>query len=816
MCVGGVPIRRTAYRVLLGLYLVVFSIYSTTASAFDIPVWQFNTSEVQMSGFVVIRDSERTLTSQGLFLGQLPGQSQVQVSEQVQLGLTSDRVWVVFDLAGSGNGDPVSSWYLRLNNPLLDHACLFLAGPDGERYEHCSGLGIRMSQRALKHRDVVFPLTLHPGHSYRAILMLEGETPLRLTPELLPSETFQKSELWESVWLAAYVTLMVAMLIYNLVILVIVRDRIYLFYLASVFLLHTLAILAGEGVLSLFLWGEYVEISRRAFTFLSSMGVVSSALFGHSYMDLGTGQPRTHALIRGLCLALGVVSLIGALFFNQTTFAANGLAIGIVAIIIMGIAVRQAWEGNRQARVFVIAWSLLVASGLTNVLMALGWIQENMFSRYGVLWGSAVEVLLLAIALAYRINHLRRQRDIAQAKNFEAALGASIRGARGEHQSNGRSILIVSSGDNGLYRQLKDLIPEGLFRLETLPQGILNSEWLHENGVPDLLMIDCGVLRESGDAAVELCQALRKIYLGNDLPIMLVADRSISNLLIEGLRAGASDVLLRPFQPEELIARIENQIKVKGLALQLQQRNSEVLHAARLATLGEMSAGLAHEVNNPLQNIQGYLELLQETLEKFSPPALEKIQGHLKEIRHGHGRIRHITRSLLDYSRQTGGDKAEIPIHDIVMRACQFMRLQLQGHGVRLRVALSAGEPLIYGNASQIEQVFVNLLANSRDATAASGGEVTVSSYQAGDFVVIEVRDTGAGIAPENLDKIFDPFFTTKPQGEGTGLGLPISARIVRDHDGTIEVESETGKGSVFRLRFPKVISEMETLLKTG
>jgi PAS domain S-box-containing protein len=219
----------------------------------------------------------------------------------------------------------------------------------------------------------------------------------------------------------------------------------------------------------------------------------------------------------------------------------------------------------------------------------------------------------------------------------------------------------------------------------------------------------------------------------------------------------------------------------------------------KLSSIGLLAAGVAHEVNTPLTGVSSYTQMLLGMIPETDPK-----HALLQKMQRQTDRASNIVGNLLNFSR-TGSstDFGEISINKLLNDTLQLLEPQLRKSNIEVFKDYADELPNIYGNGGKLQQVFTNLILNARDAMF-GGGTITLKTLNdGGDEVVVEVSDTGEGIAPENLTKIFDPFFTTKGVGNGTGLGLAVSYGIVQEHAGSIEAKSENGDGSTFRLVFP-------------
>ena len=232
-----------------------------------------------------------------------------------------------------------------------------------------------------------------------------------------------------------------------------------------------------------------------------------------------------------------------------------------------------------------------------------------------------------------------------------------------------------------------------------------------------------------------------------------------------------------------------------------------IMESERLAHIGQLAAGVAHEINNPLQGIVTYSHLLLErtATETGTRDSLQKI---VKQA----NRCRDIIRGLLDFSRQRKPDKRLSNVNRVLEECTALVDNQALFLNIRIVKHLSPDLPQVLMDPSQIQQIFMNLIINAAEAMNGSGQLTLVTRYVPADSAVeVEFTDTGHGISEDDLDRIFDPFFTTKEVGHGTGLGLAISYGIVKEHKGTISVESQVGKGTTFIIRLP-VTGEPDTI----
>jgi len=226
---------------------------------------------------------------------------------------------------------------------------------------------------------------------------------------------------------------------------------------------------------------------------------------------------------------------------------------------------------------------------------------------------------------------------------------------------------------------------------------------------------------------------------------------------------------------------------------------SKLVQADKLSSIGLLAAGVAHEVNTPLAVISTYAQMLAKQISGDSQkaPLLEKIAKQTF-------RASEIVNSLLNFSRTSPTEFVSVDLNKILQETLTLVEHQLVQAGVTTRISLDASLPRIRGNAGRLQQVFLNLILNARDAMD-GGGTLALKTAGRDGLVRVTIADSGSGIAPDHLPRIFDPFFTTKAAKKGTGLGLSVSYGIVREHGGVIDVDSEPGAGTRFELSFPEL-----------
>ncbi len=250
---------------------------------------------------------------------------------------------------------------------------------------------------------------------------------------------------------------------------------------------------------------------------------------------------------------------------------------------------------------------------------------------------------------------------------------------------------------------------------------------------------------------------------------------------------------------------LEKKVQKKTEAIRMAQ--AQLIHSEKLASLGRMAAGVAHEINSPLTGIVTFGHLL---LKRFPPGTQER--EDVEVIIEQANRCSNIIKGLLGFARASVAEKAPTNINDVLDRSLNIVRNKADFFNIKLVTEFDGSLHRVKADASQLQQVFTNMIINAADAVEGNGTITIITKNiidEGQDMAEIEFRDTGAGISPENIAKIFEPFFTTKPVGKGTGLGLAVSHGIIQDHGGKMLVNSVVGEGTSFRVQIPAYREEL-------
>lgn len=360
-------------------------------------------------------------------------------------------------------------------------------------------------------------------------------------------------------------------------------------------------------------------------------------------------------------------------------------------------------------------------------------------------------------------------------------------------------------------------------------------EELQRPGAPRIAILDWVMPKMDG---LEVCRRIRSRAGWGYTYVLVTTARGERFDVEKGFDAGADDYLVKPLDMSDLRQRLrvaqrilayeeqqeEGRRQMERLASEMQElaeeRARQLVHADRLATLGTLSAGVAHEINNPATFIAGNAQTIERAWALVAPKiaddgsdgrvgmVVEEFPKMVKGIREGVARIARIVEGLKSYSRQGAVEMRPFSLEEAVDACLALCRNALK-QGVGVERKMPAGLPRAMGDIRQIEQVIMNLLTNAADALAGQpDARLSIEAALEGRFIRFAVTDNGPGMTPEAIARVFDPFYTTKGEGKGTGLGLPISKGIVEAHGGRMDAWNVAGGGAQFSFTLPMAEKE--------
>lgn len=260
---------------------------------------------------------------------------------------------------------------------------------------------------------------------------------------------------------------------------------------------------------------------------------------------------------------------------------------------------------------------------------------------------------------------------------------------------------------------------------------------------------------------------------------------------------------------KEISEREKAEEKLENAYEQLKQAQSQLIQSAKMASVGQLAAGVAHEINNPLSGVLNNIQMIKENIGERKDPNLKEIKGTLDEVEESALRCKKAVQDLLDFSHITGLPFKLVSLNKVIESAITLIGGKAQFDNIIIQKQLQLDLPLIPGDYQYLQQAVFNIVFNAKEAieekSKKEGGLIIINTqYQREkNAILLSISDNGIGIPKGNLDRIFEPFFTTKPVGKGTGLGLSITYNIIEKHNGSIEVESQVNKGTTFKITLP-------------
>ena len=371
--------------------------------------------------------------------------------------------------------------------------------------------------------------------------------------------------------------------------------------------------------------------------------------------------------------------------------------------------------------------------------------------------------------------------------DFGVPTSSELPAAHRAPAASAQAVIVVAEDDFALAEAIARLLAEE--HVVYLAHDGVSALSLIEQHRPDLVVTD---IQMPGMDGVELTRRLQEIPGGPPPPVLVLSARADLQDRLVGLAAGAVDYLIKPFDPSELRARVRTQLAHRALGQRL-------FRAEKLASLGSLSAGLAHELRNPANGIVNAVGPLKELLPAELVAPDQPVSQLLEVMTECADQVAFLSRQLLGFRRSGDLELKRVPITDVVTRALSNASAALTDVELRTRLDYTG---VVRCSPPMLTQVLVNLLENGAHA-AGRGGWIELVVERAHGHISIDLADSGAGVAPELREKIFEPFFTTKPPGQGTGLGLSTSRDLIHRHGGTLEVRVR-GDRTVFAVSLPE------------
>ena len=704
--------------------LLLFIASSGRAHAQDTIVFDNSSTMMNIGRHVsLLEDKSRSLT-----IDDAAASAQFKLSDQAvpNYQITASACWVKMNICNRSSHNLLT---INLESPTLDSVTFVSLDSTGKVCNIWAG-GEFMPYylRTYKHQNYIFDVRIPPGKTRSYLLRVVASEQMQLPLSLGTPKTISEDIDAKDLIFGLYAGIILVMLLYNLFLYYTVKDRSYLYYVLYIlFVGLTQACL--QGYAPRFLYPDSRFLANAMMVWVPALSGIFSVLFINDFMNIKHYTPVLYKILMGILFVYCGIIVIS---FTGNYRVATGL-MQLVVMILSGVgytvAVRISLKGYRPARFFLIAFSIFIAGVVIFVLRNANVLPYNNFTYYSMPIGSAMEVVLLSIALADKINALRKEKEASQAQAMVAL------------QENER---IVREQNVMLERKVTERTVE---------------------------------LKLSND---ELNKAMHE----------------------------------------------------------LKEAETQLVESEKMASLGQLTAGIAHEINNPINFVTSNVKplnrdvriLLQavDMMEKLvvenCPEQIKTVQEYkadidyeyLKEeidqlldgIGEGASRTAEIVKGLRIFSRLDEDDLKKADINEGMESTLVITNNLLNN---LIKVKRNYGNlPLVDCYPGKLNQVFLNMISNGIYAIKKrfvdkEGGLLSIETYHDEGFVYIKIADNGTGMDESTKKRLFEPFFTTKDVGEGTGLGLSIAYNTITKHNGQVMIDSELGQGTTFTIKLPLI-----------
>lgn len=690
--------------------------------------------------------------------------------EAINLGFSSSAFWIRLRLNNSA--DVPLERILDINYSRISFLELHQSMPDGSFVSTLTGASLPLTTREHAHRKFAFPLILQPGADKWVYIRMQTEQPVRVPVRLWSEPSFNAYDRADLSFQMMYFGMALAMLMFNVMLFMALREPIYLMYIALVAAMSFM-VASQNGLAKLYLWPDASPWD----VVLTSVGyaIASMTIVNFLRMMINSRQvlPRWDLVLRLSLLVLGLMA-VGFVVVGEKLIEFSAALYGLIAIIVVVVSLHGIVLKQRGAYFFLAAFILLMLGAVSASMAALGILPINVWTDNALQVGSAFEMILLAFALADRYNQLRQEKSRMYTQTQSAhneALLAKARADQIQAQAD------AQQAHNATLQLQSEMAQAQLVQSEKMASlGQLVASVSHEINTP------IGAIKSSGSSITD---ALQDVIVQLP-PLLQRLDNATSMLLVE--------LLAQANTPKMPISSREERAIVKKAAEQLESAGIEQPRQKASLLVGF----------NVQADLQKYLPLLQHSESAGILEAarnLSMAMGSARNVNLAVDRVAKIVLALKSYSHfNQSQEKQEASLVDGLETVLTIYQGQTKV-GVTVERNYETLPPLPCF-ADELNQVWTNLIHNALQAMNFEG-TLTISVRKESDCAVVSVGDTGCGIPEEIRNKIFDVFFTTKPAGVGSGLGLDIVTKIIKKHDGRIDLQSEVGVGTTFSVYLP-------------
>lgn len=643
------------------------------------------------------------------------------------LGFSAVSAWIRFTIA---NNTRDTSFLLDVAYPLLDEVELFVPDAKNQYHSILAGESRKFNTRKYKHPDYIFDLSISPNTSKTYYLRIKSSKQL-----IVPIAVSRTTDMWEfldkgNLLSGIFTGAVIIMLLYNLFIFFVVRDKSYIYYVIYVACVG-LTQLGIKGYTFQYLWGSWPAFEQISTTLFACAAAIAALLFTRSFL-LTRQKARKFDIVLIILITLFLLAILLTMAGKvQTGFQLMQVSTTLLVFSVLIVSAIVIKRGYSPARFVFFSWSVLFIGAIIFALKDSGVLPFNTFTSYSMQGASVIEMALLSFGLADSINVLKREKEASQAES-----------------------LMIAKENERIIREQNVMLEQKV------------SERTHE-------------LNETN---------------------------------------------------QELNNTLED----------LKQTQTQLVESEKMASLGQLTAGIAHEINNPINFVTSNVSPLKRDVEMLfnafnvvekvgmsDLPSSEKekkikelkdeldfdyltveINHLIKGINEGANRTAEIVKGLKLFSRLDEDDLKKADINE-GLESTMVIANNLLNNKIKI-IKNYAGLPPVECYPGKLNQVFLNMISNAVYAVQKRfgdnpGGEISITTASDNQNVYITIKDNGIGIDPDKQTRIFEPFFTTKDIGEGTGLGLSISYNTIKKHNGQITFNSIPGEGTEFIIQIPIV-----------
>jgi signal transduction histidine kinase/ActR/RegA family two-component response regulator len=672
--------------------------------------------------------------------------------ETLNFGFAAHPVWVQTSLYNAE--DTAQSLFVEVTSTVLDQVDLYYR-EQGKEWE-CIPNGERVVQSMRDHHFInpLFYLNIPAQTAVDIVFACGDEGTVPFSARLWEYDQFPEHAYKEMAFYGIYYGILIAMFIYNLVLFFVIRERVYLYYISYVFF-YAIFQFTDNGFTH-YIFSDYFNHSdlNILITLFCHLFIISLLMFSRTINQTQIYAPRSDRALQLLMAVFGFLVVSNFLLPFDVVAKISVVAGFLVCFTVMLSAFIASSRGFKPARYFMIAFGLFFSGAALWALRNAGLLLPSFFADKAMQVGSAAEMMMLSMVLAYRINLIKQEKyeqEVLATKEYQAI-----------SENSPDAILRFTTDGDLIYSNSN---------ISFLPCVDEDSNMISEHlqDIPD-------------DFGKRLREVFARVVEGNRRETTIIEGDQV----IEVRAQAELGIHEEPVSVIFLLRDLTNEYRLR----------TELRQTEKMQAVGQLAGGVAHDFNNQLTIIMGFADILAAKL-GLQDSALQAV----KKISMAARNSASLTKQLLAFARKGAFYIEPISLNHLVAQVLSLAKRSIDKN-IKIIESLSTEECIIDGDVAQLQNALLNLCINARDAMP-EGGRLTLRTDCVGDTAQLRVIDTGCGIDDAIKDKIYDPFFTTKEVGKGTGMGLAAVFGTLEKHKATIEVESEFGVGTTFILTFP-------------